>query len=69
MRMSSELGLIRSPTTLQRGRYADNELEQWHISFYFISTTDESLDRMGHGSNLSAVLFLIHHQLTTHFRV
>eukprot|EP00985_Skeletonema_marinoi_P013126 scaffold6471_cov108-Skeletonema_marinoi.AAC.1 len=29
-----ELGLIRSPTTLQHGRYAYKELEQWYISFY-----------------------------------
>eukprot|EP00985_Skeletonema_marinoi_P017405 scaffold9533_cov118-Skeletonema_marinoi.AAC.4 len=33
-----ELDLIRSPTTLQHGRYADKELEQWHISFYTIVT-------------------------------
>eukprot|EP00985_Skeletonema_marinoi_P026739 scaffold20989_cov124-Skeletonema_marinoi.AAC.1 len=33
-----ELDLIRSPTTLQPGRYADKELEQWHISFYTIVT-------------------------------
>eukprot|EP00984_Skeletonema_dohrnii_P003999 scaffold1365_cov86-Skeletonema_dohrnii-CCMP3373.AAC.1 len=34
----SKLVLIRSPTTLQHGRYADKELEQWYISFYTIVT-------------------------------
>eukprot|EP00984_Skeletonema_dohrnii_P032092 scaffold25525_cov98-Skeletonema_dohrnii-CCMP3373.AAC.1 len=34
----SELNLIRSPTTLQHGRCADKELEQWHVSFYTIVT-------------------------------
>eukprot|EP00985_Skeletonema_marinoi_P017689 scaffold9757_cov136-Skeletonema_marinoi.AAC.1 len=37
-RPPSQLDLIRSPTTLQHGRYADKELEQWHISFYTIVT-------------------------------
>eukprot|EP00984_Skeletonema_dohrnii_P023313 scaffold12383_cov98-Skeletonema_dohrnii-CCMP3373.AAC.5 len=37
-RRPSKLGLIRSPTTLQHGRYADEELEQWNISFYTIVT-------------------------------
>jgi len=32
------LDLIRSPTTLQHGRYADTELEKWHVSFYTIAT-------------------------------
>ena len=30
----SKLDPMRSPTTLQHGRYADKELEQLHISFY-----------------------------------
>eukprot|EP00985_Skeletonema_marinoi_P013127 scaffold6471_cov108-Skeletonema_marinoi.AAC.2 len=37
-RPPSKLDPIRSPTTLQHGRYADKELEQWHISFYTIVT-------------------------------
>eukprot|EP00985_Skeletonema_marinoi_P026115 scaffold19937_cov111-Skeletonema_marinoi.AAC.1 len=37
-RRLSRLSLIRSPTTLQCGRYADKELEQWNISFYTIVT-------------------------------
>ena len=37
-RPPSKLGLIRSPTTLQHGRYADVVLEQWQISFYTIVT-------------------------------
>eukprot|EP00984_Skeletonema_dohrnii_P029523 scaffold20230_cov218-Skeletonema_dohrnii-CCMP3373.AAC.1 len=37
-RRPSELGLIRTPTTLQHGRYADEELEQSNISFYTIVT-------------------------------
>eukprot|EP00984_Skeletonema_dohrnii_P026118 scaffold15414_cov67-Skeletonema_dohrnii-CCMP3373.AAC.1 len=35
---ASQLYLIRSPTTLQHGRYADKELEQWQTSFYTIVT-------------------------------
>ena len=34
----AKLGLIRSPTTLQHGRYDQTELEQCHISFYTIVT-------------------------------
>eukprot|EP00984_Skeletonema_dohrnii_P016729 scaffold7474_cov143-Skeletonema_dohrnii-CCMP3373.AAC.1 len=37
-RRLSRFDLIRSPTTLQYGRYADEELEQWNISFYTIVT-------------------------------
>eukprot|EP00984_Skeletonema_dohrnii_P031115 scaffold23202_cov83-Skeletonema_dohrnii-CCMP3373.AAC.5 len=34
----AQLDLIRSPTTLQRRRYADKELEQWQTYFYTIVT-------------------------------
>eukprot|EP00984_Skeletonema_dohrnii_P031114 scaffold23202_cov83-Skeletonema_dohrnii-CCMP3373.AAC.4 len=35
---TSQLDIIRSPTTLQHGRYADKQLEQWNKSFYTIIT-------------------------------
>eukprot|EP00985_Skeletonema_marinoi_P008769 scaffold4013_cov133-Skeletonema_marinoi.AAC.5 len=30
--------ILSSPTTLQHGRYADEELDQWNVSFYAIVT-------------------------------
>eukprot|EP00984_Skeletonema_dohrnii_P008802 scaffold3283_cov122-Skeletonema_dohrnii-CCMP3373.AAC.1 len=30
--------ILSSPTTVQQGRYGDEELEQWHISFFTIVT-------------------------------
>eukprot|EP00984_Skeletonema_dohrnii_P003233 scaffold1073_cov113-Skeletonema_dohrnii-CCMP3373.AAC.6 len=55
-----ELDLIRSSTTLQHGRYADNELEQWHISFYTIVTNVngslEAVDCYTHSARYDMVL-------------
>eukprot|EP00984_Skeletonema_dohrnii_P031112 scaffold23202_cov83-Skeletonema_dohrnii-CCMP3373.AAC.2 len=34
----TELDTIQSPTTLQHGRYADKQLEQWQTYFYTIIT-------------------------------
>eukprot|EP00984_Skeletonema_dohrnii_P033527 scaffold30417_cov173-Skeletonema_dohrnii-CCMP3373.AAC.2 len=34
--------ILSSPTTVQHGRYGDEELEQWHISFYTIVTNYRS---------------------------
>eukprot|EP00985_Skeletonema_marinoi_P024506 scaffold17078_cov90-Skeletonema_marinoi.AAC.1 len=59
-RPPSKLSLIRSPTTLQHGRYADKELEQRHIFLYTIVTNVngslEAVDCYIHSARYDMVL-------------
>eukprot|EP00985_Skeletonema_marinoi_P026116 scaffold19938_cov110-Skeletonema_marinoi.AAC.1 len=59
-RRLSKLSLIKSSTTLQHGRCADKELEQWNISLYIIVTNVngslEAVDCYIHSARYDMVL-------------